>query len=103
MPETLRVRKSRVEIDFFLELINLNFRTDADADALAKYVIALIKKPLSDTELEKLCLDKLFVFLQSSECYPGFLSLVQVLPQAVFRSFIYLCHIFDRDHYESTF
>ncbi|KAI1710351.1 PWI domain-containing protein [Ditylenchus destructor] len=40
--------------------------TDADADALAKYVIALIKKPLSDTELEKLCLDKLFVFLQSN-------------------------------------
>ncbi|KAI1706888.1 PWI domain-containing protein [Ditylenchus destructor] len=40
--------------------------TDADADALAKYVIALVKKPLSDSELEKLCLDKLFVFLQSN-------------------------------------
>uniref|UniRef100_A0A915EFT3 C3H1-type domain-containing protein n=1 Tax=Ditylenchus dipsaci TaxID=166011 RepID=A0A915EFT3_9BILA len=39
--------------------------TDAEPGALAKYVIALIKKPLSDDELEKLCLEKLEVFLQS--------------------------------------
>ncbi|KAL3097452.1 hypothetical protein niasHS_003900 [Heterodera schachtii] len=39
--------------------------SDAEPDALAKYVIALIKKPLSDADLEKLCTDKLSVFLQS--------------------------------------
>uniref|UniRef100_A0A914I4D3 60S ribosomal export protein NMD3 n=1 Tax=Globodera rostochiensis TaxID=31243 RepID=A0A914I4D3_GLORO len=39
--------------------------SDAEPDALAKYVIALVKKPLSDADLEKLCSDKLSVFLQS--------------------------------------
>lgn len=40
-------------------------RTDAEAEALAKYVLALVKKPLSDKELEEICLDKLNVFLQN--------------------------------------
>ena len=39
--------------------------SDAEPEALAKYVIALIKKPLSEKELEKLCTEKLSVFLQS--------------------------------------
>lgn len=45
--------------------MNYLFRTDAEADALAKYVLALVKKPLSDLDLENLCLDKLNVFLQN--------------------------------------
>jgi hypothetical protein len=44
--------------------VNL-FRSDAEPDALAKYVIALVKKPHSDADLEKLCSDKLSVFLQT--------------------------------------
>uniref|UniRef100_A0A1I8BIS4 C3H1-type domain-containing protein n=1 Tax=Meloidogyne hapla TaxID=6305 RepID=A0A1I8BIS4_MELHA len=39
--------------------------SDAEPDALAKYVIALVKKPLSENVLEELCLEKLSVFLQS--------------------------------------
>jgi hypothetical protein len=41
------------------------YRSDAEPDALAKYVLALVKKPLSDAELEKLCSEKLSVFLQT--------------------------------------
>lgn len=41
-----------------------NCRTDAETDRLAMYIIALIKKPLSDDDLKELCLDKLDVFLQ---------------------------------------
>lgn len=40
-------------------------RSDAESEALAKYVIALLKKPLADTDLEELCMDKLQVFLQN--------------------------------------
>uniref|UniRef100_A0A914L2B8 C3H1-type domain-containing protein n=1 Tax=Meloidogyne incognita TaxID=6306 RepID=A0A914L2B8_MELIC len=39
--------------------------SDAEPDALAKYVIALVKKPLAENVLEELCLEKLSVFLQS--------------------------------------
>jgi len=34
-------------------------------EGVFRYVLALIKKPLSDEELEKLCLDRLQDFLQA--------------------------------------
>ncbi|KAM9396199.1 RNA-binding protein 26 isoform 1-T1 [Salvelinus alpinus] len=37
---------------------------DADPSALAKYVVALVKKDKSETELKALCIDQLDVFLQ---------------------------------------
>lgn len=37
---------------------------DADPSALAKYVIALVKKDKNDSELKALCIDQLDVFLQ---------------------------------------
>lgn len=37
---------------------------DADPKALAKYVIALVKKDKSDDDLQSLCIDQLEVFLQ---------------------------------------
>lgn len=39
-------------------------RCEADPDALAKYVMALIKKDKPEDELRKICLDQLDVFLQ---------------------------------------
>ena len=42
------------------------FRCDADPQALAKYVIALIKKEKSAEELKPVCLNQLDVFLQES-------------------------------------
>ena len=41
-------------------------RCDADPGALAKYVLALIKKPdKSDSQLKEGCISQLEVFLQS--------------------------------------
>lgn len=37
---------------------------DADPSALAKYVVALVKKDKSEKELKALCIDQLDVFLQ---------------------------------------
>lgn len=42
----------------------LHFRCDADPSALAKYVVALVKKDKSEKELKALCNDQLDVFLQ---------------------------------------
>lgn len=39
-------------------------RCDADPSALAKYVVALVKKDKSEKELKALCNDQLDVFLQ---------------------------------------
>lgn len=39
-------------------------RCDADPSALAKYVLALVKKDKSEKELKALCVDQLDVFLQ---------------------------------------
>jgi hypothetical protein len=39
---------------------------EADPEALAKYVLALIKKDKSDEELKKICVDQLDVFLASN-------------------------------------
>uniref|UniRef100_A0A673IG33 RNA-binding protein 26-like n=1 Tax=Sinocyclocheilus rhinocerous TaxID=307959 RepID=A0A673IG33_9TELE len=44
--------------------ICLSCRCDADPSALAKYVVALVKKDKSEKELKALCMDQLDVFLQ---------------------------------------
>jgi len=53
----------------FFPLKSFVFRSDAEPDALAKYVIALVKKPLAENVLEELCLEKLSVFLQSRKYF----------------------------------
>ena len=40
------------------------FRCDADPRALAKYIVALIKKDKPEDELKSVCEDQLEVFLQ---------------------------------------
>nr|XP_020652131.1 RNA-binding protein 26 isoform X2 [Pogona vitticeps] len=42
----------------------MQLRCDADPSALAKYVLALVKKDKSEKELKALCVDQLDVFLQ---------------------------------------
>lgn len=43
---------------------------DADPSALAKYVVALVKKDKSEKELKALCIDQLDVFLQKGKRPP---------------------------------
>ena len=50
---------------YIIKKLIVNLRSDAEPDALAKYVIALVKKPHSDADLGKLCTEKLSVFLQT--------------------------------------
>ena len=45
----------------------LYFRCDADPGALAKYVVALVKKDKTEQELRDVCSDQLEVFLQTSK------------------------------------
>lgn len=45
----------------------LNCSCDADPSALAKYVVALVKKDKSEKELKALCIDQLDVFLQKGK------------------------------------
>ena len=47
--------------------IKFPFRCDADPQALAKYVVALVKKDKTEEELRRLCYEQLEVFLQDSE------------------------------------
>ena len=47
-----------------------NFRCEADAGALAKYVVALVKKDRPLNELKDTCVDQLDVFLQTSKHFP---------------------------------
>lgn len=42
---------------------------DADPSALAKYVVALVKKDKSEKELKALCIDQLDVFLQKGTSF----------------------------------
>lgn len=42
---------------------------DADPSALAKYVLALVKKDKSEKELKALCIDQLDVFLQKGNTF----------------------------------
>lgn len=44
-----------------------NCSCDADPSALAKYVVALVKKDKSEKELKALCIDQLDVFLQKGK------------------------------------
>lgn len=44
-------------------------RCDADPSALAKYVVALVKKDKSEKELKALCIDQLDVFLQKGNIF----------------------------------
>lgn len=48
-------------------IFGLNFSCDADPSALAKYVVALVKKDKSEKELKALCIDQLDVFLQKGK------------------------------------
>lgn len=48
----------------WLMLRVVDFSCDADPSALAKYVVALVKKDKSEKELKALCIDQLDVFLQ---------------------------------------
>lgn len=45
------------------------FSCDADPSALAKYVLALVKKDKSEKELKALCIDQLDVFLQKGKLF----------------------------------
>lgn len=45
------------------------FSCDADPSALAKYVLALVKKDKSEKELKALCIDQLDVFLQKGKVF----------------------------------
>lgn len=47
-----------------MKYMYLSHRCDADPSALAKYVVALVKKDKSEKELKALCIDQLDVFLQ---------------------------------------
>lgn len=49
----------------YLMAFSINYYScDADPSALAKYVVALVKKDKSEKELKALCIDQLDVFLQ---------------------------------------
>ncbi len=48
-----------------------NTSCDADPSALAKYVVALVKKDKSEKELKALCIDQLDVFLQKGNKSPS--------------------------------
>lgn len=44
-----------------------SFRCDADPAALAKYVVALVKKDKAPEELKHVCIDQLEVFLSDGK------------------------------------
>lgn len=48
-------------------IFGLNCSCDADPSALAKYVVALVKKDKSEKDLKALCIDQLDVFLQKGK------------------------------------
>ena len=57
---------------FFVFLITnaqLSFSCDADPAALAKYVVALVRKDKPLGELEEICIDQLEVFLGGGRYY----------------------------------
>lgn len=53
----------------FLQYCFFFFSCDADPSALAKYVLALVKKDKSEKELKALCIDQLDVFLQKGNIF----------------------------------
>ncbi len=77
-PKLLRCRRTDVCYFLILHLIyqmtNKNGdvvlrRCDADPTALAKYIVALIKKDKPEALLRETCTDQLDVFLQESESF----------------------------------
>ena len=51
----------------FTILVSVCSRCDADPAALAKYVVALVKKDKPNEELKKVCIDQLEVFLSNGK------------------------------------
>lgn len=54
-----------------------HFSCDADPNALARYVIALVRKDKPDTEVRNICLNQLEVFLASGNKSISILALLQ--------------------------
>ena len=52
---------------FFFNHWYLDYSCDADPAALAKYVVALVKKDKPMEELKEICIDQLKVFLSDGE------------------------------------
>lgn len=50
------------------------FRCDAEPAALAKYVLALLRKDKPESELMEFCIEQLDVFLQTSMISHSFLK-----------------------------
>uniref|UniRef100_A0A672IN77 RNA binding motif protein 26 n=1 Tax=Salarias fasciatus TaxID=181472 RepID=A0A672IN77_SALFA len=63
---------------------------DADPSALAKYVVALVKKDKTEKELKALCIDQLDVFLQKGRSFLGLFSFIMLLIK-LYSSTIYAC------------
>lgn len=51
-----------------------HFSCDADPAALAKYVVALVKKDKPMQELKDICIDQLEVFLSDGKIFTSFIS-----------------------------
>ena len=58
------------------------FRCDADPSALAKYVVALIKKEKPLNELRDVCVDQLDVFLADGKTHVQRLILLYLLSKS---------------------
>ena len=73
----------------------LNCSCDADPSALAKYVVALVKKDKSEKELKALCIDQLDVFLQKgkSQSYTFKITLYDII-NAVYYCLLSFIHWF---------
>jgi len=61
---------------YFLHCVSVFYRSDADPDVLAKYVMALVKKDKPVTELIATCEDQLDIFLQESNIHFVFFVLI---------------------------
>ena len=65
---SIKIFDSSIFILFTAIIIaNFIFRCDADPQALAKYVVALVKKDKPEANLKALCKDQLDVFLQKGK------------------------------------
>lgn len=62
----------------------LLFSCDADPDALAKYVLALIKKEKTEKQVRLSMIDQLDVFLQGGEKCFCLLSLLSIVTKCCF-------------------
>jgi hypothetical protein len=78
-------------MDEFPSTLFFFFSCDADPSALAKYVLALVKKDKSEKELKAVCIDQLDVFLQKGKIF-GFNILFYF---SKLSSFLRHAHIFS--------